>query len=156
MSWGFVGKLRRALELPAGDSQDELSPIGRIRLRFNRALQRLEQSISGAAYGPVDKVHAAVSVDATGSTFAETPGWLSITKPSTGVYVCVLEASKAIALDANVATVCCINGSPLVVGGLGVPDVAQADPVTFYVTTYGSDAATKRDRDFSLVIVATK
>lgn len=47
--WGWQGFGNRAQEFPDGE-QVAVSPDGRARIRYNRALNRFEQSLDGAAY----------------------------------------------------------------------------------------------------------
>jgi hypothetical protein len=53
MDWGFTGFGNRVLEFPESGTQVDVSPAGRARLRYNDVLDRLEQSLDGAAYVPL-------------------------------------------------------------------------------------------------------
>lgn len=50
MSWSWQGLGKRALEFPKSGTQVSVSPLGRARIRYNDILNRLEQSLNGAAY----------------------------------------------------------------------------------------------------------
>jgi hypothetical protein len=52
MSWGFKGIFKRILEFPGSAAQSQPPPAGRMRIRYNDALDRGEESVNGAPYQP--------------------------------------------------------------------------------------------------------
>jgi hypothetical protein len=56
-AWGWLGRLRRALEFATGYDggivDEEVAPAGRMRLRYNALDNRPEVSLSGASYVPL-------------------------------------------------------------------------------------------------------
>jgi hypothetical protein len=52
MSWGFKGIFKRILEFPGAAQQSQPAPAGRMRIRYNDALDRGEVSVNGAPYVP--------------------------------------------------------------------------------------------------------
>jgi hypothetical protein len=110
--WGFVGVFKRALELPAGSDQSELSPTNRLRMRFNELLSRLEVSVSGATWAALatalglDVIPvAACRIDGTAAPdllIYRSAGIASAVRNDTGDYTITLESEYAIPTDESV------------------------------------------------------